>query len=214
MVLDLQDALYIATLLFALLTAVFGILVLNTLFRNKLKELFSDKKFFIFFLLATGYALFALGELTWYLILTVFEQTPSAGMPDFYWVTGALFMLVSFVALSKTLYRSYGQPSKILPLIIIGPLLVIAVLLYVSTAISESVESGGVFLAYFYPLMTSLILIFSTNLLIYFKHLDRFEVNLVYLFFANIGFLGGDLLYTYWGASGLLGILSNVFYFF
>lgn len=207
MVLDLLDTLYLVTLIFAFLTVVLGILSLNALFKNKLKELFSDRKFFIFFFLLMGYALFAMGELTWYLTLQVFEETPAAGMPDFYWITGALFMLVSFAALSSSLHKEYGENRKFIPLLVIGSILIISVLLYASIA-------DGTFLGYLYPLLTSLILIFSANLLLYYQRLDSFEIHLLYLFFANLGFLGGDLLFSYWGASSLLGALANIFYIF
>jgi len=50
-VLDLQTALYFVTAVFAFLSAVLGILAVNTLFKDKLRELFSDGKFFIFFFL-------------------------------------------------------------------------------------------------------------------------------------------------------------------
>ncbi|HLD40520.1 MAG TPA: hypothetical protein VJB13_05280 [Candidatus Nanoarchaeia archaeon] len=207
MVLELLDALYLVTLLFAFLTVVFGILAVNKLFGNKLKELFSDHKFFIFFFLLIGYALFAMGELTWYLTARVFEKNPSAGMPDFYWITGALFMLVSFAALSSSLHKEYGKTQNFFSWAAISSLLVGGVLLYAALA-------DGTFLGYLYPLLTSLILILSANLLLYYKHLDSFEIHLLYLFFANIGFLGGDLLFSSWGASSILGALSNIFYIF
>ena len=205
MVLDVLGTLYLATLLFALLTVVFGVLSINILFRNKIKELFSDHKFFIFFFLLIGYALFAMGELTWYLTLQVFEEVPTAGMPDFYWITGALFMLISFAALSISLHKRYGETRKFVPLLIVASLLIIGVVSYASVTESS-------LLGYFYPLSTSLILIFSANLLLYYQKLDSFEIHLLYLFFANIGFLGGDLLFSYWGDSSTLGLLSNLFY--
>ncbi len=212
MVLDLQATLNFITVLFAFLSAVFGLIVINALFKNKLKMLFSDEKFFIFFFLIAGYAVFALGELTWYLIYVVFEAAPTAGMPDFYWVTGAFFMLISFTALSSMLYRSYGQMHQLLPLVAFGSLLLILVSFYVYAAGSGGAEDSSVFLRYFYPLTTSLILISSANLFLFYRYLGPIEVNLMPLFFANIGFLGGDLLYAYWGVSGFLGILAQTFY--
>lgn len=211
MVLDLQVTLNFITVIFAFLSAVFGIAVVNALFKNKLKMLFSDEKFFVFFFLIAGYAVFALGELTWYLIYMVFEVNPSVGMPDFYWVTGAFFMLISFIVLSSMLYRSYGQKQKLLPLAASGALLLILVSLYVYAAGSGGPEDGS-FLSYFYPLSTALILISSANLLLFYRYLGSVEINLLPLFFANIGFLGGDLLYAYWGVSGFLGVLAQVFY--
>ena len=207
MMLDFSDTLFLVSIFFAFLTVVLGMLCVNTLFKNKLKELFSDRKFFIFFFLLMGYALFAMGELTWYLTLRVLEETPSVGMPDFYWITGALFMLISFAVLGRSLHRQYGQAQKFLLWLVLSSILVVDVLLYASFADST-------FLGYLYPLLTSLILILSANLILYYRNLDSFEVHLLYLFFANIGFLGGDLLYSYWSTSSLLGILSNIFYIF
>ena len=214
MVLDILDTLYLVTLILALLTVVFGVLSLNSLFKNKLKELFSDHKFFIFFFLLAGYALFAMGELTWYLIISVFEETPSAGMADFYWLTGALFMLISFIALSSSLRKTYGKMRNFFPLAVSAAILIIGVIVYVSATVSSEVQGAPLLLSYFYPLSTSLILIFSAVPILYFKHLDSFEVYLSYLFFANIGFLAGDLLFSYENASLLLSILSNIFYIF
>ncbi len=214
MVLNVSDSIYFVTIIFAFLTVVFGILVVNTLFRNKLKELFSDQKFFVFFFLVLGYALFAMGEVTWYLIHNIFNNIPTTGMPDFYWVTGAFFMMISFFALSSVLHQSYGENRKFLPLLLIGAALILGVILYVSTAISKGSDNSNIFLAYFYPISTSVILILSANLLLYFHRLGQFETDLLYLFFANICFLGGDLLYLYWNASNLLGFLSDIFYFF
>ena len=162
-----------------------------------------------------GYALFAMGEVTWYLINNIFNTIPTAGMPDFYWVTGAGFMILSFVALSRVLHQSYGDNHKLLPLLLVGGALMLGVIIYVSTSLSNGVGEGdSVFLAYFYPLSTALILLLSANLLLYFHQLGQFEKDLLYLFFANIGFLGGDLLYIYWNASNLLGFFSDIFYFF
>lgn len=202
----LVDSLYLVNLIFAFLTVILGVLCLNTLFRNKLKELFSDHKFFIFFFLLIGYALFAMGELTWYLTLQVFEKTPSTGMPDFYWITGSLFMLVSFAALSVSLHQEYGENRKLTALLIGGSILILAVLLYASLA-------DGTLLGYLYPLLTSLILILSAHLWLYYQRLDSLEINLLYLVFANVGFLAGDLLFLS-PASNLLSMLSNLFYIF
>jgi hypothetical protein len=202
----LVDSLYLVNLIFAFLTVIFGALCLNTLFRNRLKELFSDHKFFIFFFLLIGYALFAMGELTWYLTLQVFEKTPSVGMPDFYWITGSLFMLLSFAVLSISLHQSHGEAPQFVTLVMGGAALVIGVLVYASIA-------DGSLLGYLYPLMTSLILILSVNMLLYYRRLDAFEIHLFYLVFANVGFLLGDLLFLS-PASAWLGVLSNLSYIF
>lgn len=199
MVLDIHGVLYPLILIFAFLTAILGIFLLNALFGNKIKELFSDTKYFIFFFLICGYSIYALGELTWYLIFTVFEEIPTAGMPDFYWVVGTLLMLSSFFVLSKTLYKEYGQ-NKLPSLLLGGALLLILVIGMVVVFETSN------FLGYFYPIIGSLIVILSTNLILFYNQLETFETNLVYLFFSNIGFLVAELIYTYTTSQEIYGL--------
>ncbi len=207
----LQGNLYLITLIFALLTAILGIIVINSLFKDKLEELFSDLKFFIFFFLITGYVLFALGELSWYLLFKVFEMPPTVSIPDLYWVSGSAVMFLSFIALSYTLYKNNGELSKLNILLILGAILAVVVTYFVSTIDLEATKSqGNVFLGYFYPIMSTLILITSANLLFHFRNVDPYEQKLILLFYANIGFLLGDLLYIYTSSQGIYGTLGMI----
>lgn len=208
MVFDLHSVLYPAIVVFAFLTTVIGVIMLNALFGNKIKELFSDTKYFIFFFLIAGYFLYALGELTWYLIFTVFEETSLGGMPDFYWVTGTLLMLLAFLALSKTLYQEH-EKYKLFSLLFGGALLLILVISIITIA------GASGFLSYFYPIISSLIVASSATLLLFFEKLDLFESKLVYLFFSNVGFLLAEVIYTYLTPReiyGLLGAFADILY--
>jgi len=60
---NIQGLMYMITLIFALITAVLGMISVNSLFRNKIKELFNNVSFLIFFCLIFGYVCFALAEL-------------------------------------------------------------------------------------------------------------------------------------------------------
>lgn len=196
---------------FAFFAAFFGLWVINALFRNKLKELFSDSQFFIFFVMVFGYSLYALGEVTWFLIYELFEQYSLSGMADFYWMTGSLLMLIPLMALSRRLYRTYSSFQKVIPLLLFGAFLLFLVLFYVSAM-------GGSIIEYYYAMSNSLLLLASAPLLLFFRELKAsqlFEANLVYLFFGNMGFFIAELLYIYIVPReiyGTLGILADSAY--
>src|SRR3989338_2194328 len=175
MVVELQSTLNLVIVVFAFLTAFLGIIVINTLFRNKLKELFSDAQFFIFFFLVFGYSLYALGEVTWYLIFNLFEIYSVGSMPDLYWVSGTLLMLLPLIALDRRLYRTDNQSRNSLPLLVFGAVLFFVALFYVSLV-------KGSILDYYYAGIGSLILVASTPLFLYSRTLrssGQFEANLV-----------------------------------
>jgi hypothetical protein len=214
---ELQTPLYIITLIFSGITAVLGIYFIHLLFEKKYRSLFSGTVRFIFTALTIGYVFFALAELSWYLIFNVFNQLPSVSMPDFYWVVGDVFLLLGFITFSFYMHREHGNWSKSSFLIIFSLVVIFGVIFYLSMVDLTSVEknSGVVFLSYYYPLVSSLILISSTNVYLFFDKIDKFKTSLLFFMIANIGFLIADLLYIYYSANniyGLPGILSDVLY--
>lgn len=212
----LQSGLYLTGVFVAFITAVIGIIFLNVLFRNKLKDLFTDRNFFIFFFMIFGYLLSALGELLWFLIFVVFGEVAPAGMPDVYSVAASLFILLSFVLLTITMFKTYGESKKITGLLAAGAVLVVAVILYNSVqGIFQDAKTGGhLFLAFFYPITTSLIVTFSASVLFFWRKMEVFGQSLLLLFIANVAFLLADVLYidTTLHGYGVLGILSSMSY--
>ena len=206
---SLQGMLYGATALFALLTALAGIFMLNSLFKNKLQDLFTDKNFFVFFILISGYVLFALGELGWYLIFVVLGKAPVGSMPDFYWVVGQALMFLAYLALSVQLYRAYGDYQKLLLVLGAGGVLLVGIGYYLSTLPS----SGFIFALY--PLASVGIVLASVQIPFFLKRIPHFGTSLFLLFLTNLGFLAGDLLYissTAQGTYGFIGVLSDFLY--
>ncbi len=212
----IQSQLYFTGVFVALITAVIGIISLNVLFRDKLKELFTDKNFFIFFFMIFGYLLSALGELLWFLIFTVFGEVAPAGMQDVYSVAASLFILMSFVLLTFTMFKTYGESRKIVPLLIGGAALVMVVMLYNSaqSIFLGAQTSGHIFLAFFYPITTSLIVTFSASVLFFWRRMAVFGQSLLLLFIANVAFLLADVLYLYTTVHGygVLGVFSSLSY--
>ena len=191
MVLDVQEILYLVTIIFASITPVLGILLLNALFGNKLKELFSDNKFFIFFFLIFGYSLYALGEVTWFLTYRVFETIPATGMQDAYWVTGMIIMFISLLAFNRTIHLEHGQEHKFSLRLMVGMVLIVLAGLYLLALGTEG------FFGYFYVLGGAVLVVSSYPLVLFFKSLPPVEKNLVYLFYSNVCFLLAGILWVY-----------------
>lgn len=212
----IQSGLYLTAVFVAFITAVIGIITLNVLFRNKLKDLFTDHNFFIFFFMIFGYLLSALGELLWFLIFTVFGEVAPAGMQDVYSVAASLCILLSFVLLTFTTFKTYGETKKMAPLLIGGAVLIIAVMVYNSAqGVFQEAQTGGhLFLAFFYPITTSLIVTFSASILFFWRKMAVFGQSLFLLFIANVAFLFADLsyIYTTLHASGVADILASIGY--
>lgn len=214
---SLQWSLYLITLILAGTTTILGLFVLNKLFQNKLKDLFSNVSFFVFFFLIFGYSCFALGEVCWFLIFDVFEQMPSASMPDFYWVTGSVFQLLAFVSFSVYMFKHHGQLRHAYALLIFGAVVLVGILGFIFglNLVGAERTVGSTFLGYFYPLMTGLILIASLSVYLFIEKIGSFQTNFLFLFLANFAFLSGDLLYTYitaTGGYGILGAASDLLY--
>lgn len=212
----LQSGLYLTGVFVAFITAVIGIISLSVLFRDKLKDLFTDHNFFIFFFMIFGYLLSALGELLWYLTFTVFGEVAPAGMQDVYSVAASLLILFSFVILTFTMFKAYGESKKIVSLLVLGAVLIIAVLIYNSAqGIFQEAQTGGhIFLAFFYPITTSLIVTFSAPALFFWRRMALFGPSLLMLFIANAAFLFADVVYiqTTVNGSAMASILSSLGY--
>src|SRR3989339_88758 len=213
----LRWALNLVTVLLATSTAILGILLINHLFKNKLKHLFDNLEVFIFSFLIFGYSCFAVAEVCWFLILGIMDQTLSASMPDFYWVVGSVFLLLAFCIMFIQLYRQHGELNHLLIMLVLGVIILggISYFTYSLVQLEAPKTSGDLFLSYFYPLMSALILVLSFGVYLFFERIDRFAHNLLLLSVANAAFLIGDLLYTVITIKkeyGFYGFLSDVSY--
>src|SRR3989344_1183818 len=124
---SLESTLFLAVAILAALAAVMGIVVLEGFFRNKLKDLFNDVNYFIFFFIVAGYLLYALGEVSFFLTRKVFKNVDQIGIQDVYWTGGAFLIFVSFVALSLLLHKEKGGAGKFFLQIVVGLALVVLV---------------------------------------------------------------------------------------
>lgn len=201
----LQRPLFLLTVIVATITALLAMYAVHRMLKNK-----SDpaRKIAVAVLLSFGYGLFAMGELTWYLLYDVFKQLPHTSMPDFYWVIGQLCLLAGFLLYSWDAYRERETHGAWIQL---GLALIFSIVLYLFLGPLISGKSAGqVFLGFFYPVMSALILVASISI-----YLFSSERPLLMFVAANAGFLIGDVLYIYYSATGgygLLGVLSDLLY--
>ncbi len=189
-----------------------GMIVITHFFKNKIKELFNDTNYFIFFFLAVGYTLYALGELSWYLMYEVAAGGTPKTVADVYWTGGAIAILLSFIALSKTLHKEFGDRTKLYAQLGIGLVLFLVVIIYL---LGGGVSETGYFFSYFYPIMSSLATIFALSIVLFYQQIKQLKRNLLYLFFASLAILCGDMLFAYVSSRGIfgsLGTISDLFY--
>lgn len=213
MVIDgISNILTIFIALAAALAALAGLVVLEGFFRNRLKELFSDTNYFIFFFLVTGYLLYSIGEVSFYLAKVVLGDTSSLGIADVYWTGGAIFILTSFAALTVKLFRRYYDSTKIMIMLITGGALLIFVI-YLLFGVTLGKEAH--FFSYFYPIASSLIVTFALSVVLFSPQLENFGRALLFFFLASGGILLGDILFTSVAAKGiygLTGLMADIFY--
>ena len=199
--------------LFAGFAALAGVVALEAFFRNRLKELFNDTNYFIFFFLVWGYILYALGEVSFYLTTTLFPG--KKGIEDFYWSAGALLIVVSFAVLTFTLFRQYPDNRKFTTLALAGGVMFLTVLFVLFGITFRTAE--GYFFGYFYPIISSFIVTFALSAILFSPQLRDFGSALFVFFLASCAILLGDLFFTFataqgTQAAGLAGLFGDLFY--
>src|SRR3989338_7218304 len=210
-----QQILYLITLIAAGFTALAGLSVVHRFTLKKTALSYSNVFVFIFALLAFGYSCFALAELTWYLIFEVFDQFPSVSMPDFYWVIGSVSLLIAFTTFSLYMFKQHKSLGKGSLFLFLGGAVFAGILYFAlsGTVVDLSKGKGHLFLGYFYPIASALILVASASVYLFFEKVEHFGKFLMYLLFANLAFFIGDVLYTYYSFKsvyGITGVLSDV----
>lgn len=207
---DFLNILSSLTVAFAVLAAIAGIAVLVRFFHNKIRDLFSDTNYFIFFFLVVGYILSSLGEFTYYLTAVMYQDPSLSGIADVYWVGGSISVLASFIVLAVILSGQERSRSKSISMLIFGAA-VISLTVFLLFLIREPDAS---FFRYFYPIVTSLIVASAFSVVLYPKPLGEFRQVLLLFFMASSSLLLSDLLFSTFTELGGLGTADIVMYIF
>jgi len=209
---SVENVIFFLVNLSATIAAGTGMVVLQSFFKNKLKDLFNDVNYFIFFFMVSGYILYALGEVSYYLTRQVFKNTSAIGVHDVYWTIGGILILLSFAALAFTLFKEHGGTGKFSLMLIVGIILLVLVLAIVLGVIGPR---SDYFFGVFYPVISSLIITAALSVILFYNELGGLGLPLLLLFLASSCILVGDISFHYTAAqltSGLLSLIQDIFY--
>ena len=202
---SIQHGLNLITLLAAAITVVVGIHLIHFLSMRKVSGNFSNKWLIIFYFMAFGYALFAAGDLAWYLIFNLLKQAPGVSMPDFYWVLGSFCTLMAF----GTLFFSsrIGMRSGMFLLITVAA---VAITWFVVNTIIASVSVLG----YYYPMVSMLVSMLSLGAYLSARRM-QIGIPLGTFVVANFCVTIADIFFSYTSFQqtyGFAGLIADLFY--
>lgn len=203
---NLQNILLTLIAIAAGIAALAGLFLLESFFRGKLRDLFEDINYLISFFLVSGYFLYALGEVSFYLMQVVFNIESATGIQDVYWSGGALLILVSFLALTLALFRQKGEIGSLGIMAGMGVVLLVLVFIIVPS---------GSFFTRFYPLMSALIVTFASSAFFFRSRLGSWAGPLQFFLLASGAIFLGDIFFglvTAAGGYGTVGVLADIFY--
>lgn len=212
-----QDIIYLLTLFLAGGTAILGYRAVHHLWKQKEKLQLTKTALVAFTLITAGYILFALGELSWYLIYGFIQRLPLASVPDMYWFLGGLSLLIGFILFSSHFYKNHGQLGQGVALKFFVAAIAAGVLYYVlSLGVVKEGTAFAVFLGYYYPIVSALVLIASTSIYLFYEKIGSgLGSSLLLLAVANLGFFLADILFTYYSFRniyGMIGVISDLLY--
>src|SRR3989344_8431274 len=173
---------------FAGISAITGVIVLECFFREKLKDLFDDSNYFIFFFLVFGYVLYSLGEVSYFLGNTIFAGRTAAGIEDLYWTAGMVIIFISFFGLLLLQAKKSQQSYKIIYMLSIG-----AVLALISYLIVDSSQFN--FFNHFYLIMSCVLVSVSSVSVFYSKSLGAVARPLKLFLIASVIFLISQIMF-------------------
>ncbi|PIZ51298.1 hypothetical protein COY27_04195 [Candidatus Woesearchaeota archaeon CG_4_10_14_0_2_um_filter_33_13] len=185
---DVTSVLSALVALAAAFSAMTGLFVLEGFFRNKLKDLFDDTSYLIFFFLVSGYFFYGLGEVLYYLISSVLSEAGYFGVQDLYWLGGGIMILLSFIFLSATFAKRNMRWGKFMILLLVGVVL---------AAVVSLATMGDTFsFSNMYPLISSLIVTFALGSFLFDQQLGDLSLPLKIFFFASLFILLADIFYS------------------
>ncbi len=184
---DVEFVLSALVALAAMFSAITGLIVLEGFFRDKLKEMFDDTNYLIFFFLVAGYFLYGLGEVLYYLTNITLSDVGYFGVHDIYWLGGGILILVSFFFLNTTLAKRTHQYGKVAIILSLGFVLALT--------ISFFTIKGMYSFNNLYPIISSLIVVLAIGAFFFDEHLGSLAFPLKIFFFASLFILLADILF-------------------
>jgi hypothetical protein len=196
----------------SVIVAIVTIFLLLKIFNKKnAKEQIKSPMLKVFSIFALGYLTMAIADVYWN-IHYYLNATMPAGISDILWSIGYILILAAFSYFALYVYKSNKRTLSGLVLFVI-----IAALIGSLTflALKQAGDTG--FFGFWYPILSSLILIISLMTYGFFKDSELKSVGtpLLFLAISNAFRYFGDLLYTFSLSNTgyeLVSVISDSFY--
>jgi len=193
--------------LLAVIAAVFSTLIFYEILKKKKKRDFLTT---VFGLISITFITFAIAEVSWD-IIELMGGVAALGIPEFFYIIGSLTAIGGFGYLSYYLYKAHGLGKKFTYTILFAALisLIIFYMTYFFILGNQEGESSfEIFLDYFYPISSALIVIFSFSAYFFFEKFKKFGNQILLLAVAFFAMFLADMLYTYYTWNEITGITA------
>ncbi|MFH2028449.1 MAG: hypothetical protein ABIJ08_04885, partial [Nanoarchaeota archaeon] len=158
-------------------------------------------------------------EISWSIIDELMGQNPQLGFPEYFWIMGALFFMAGFAYFTVYTYKKYQASKKSIITLVLVTLVSAAIVTYLIGNFIVGFQEGEsvfeIFLDYYYPVTSAIILILSISVYSFYKELEELGKPLLFLALSTVvGFIA-DMLYTYWSWNdiyGVPGLISDSLY--
>lgn len=218
-----QPYAYISIDITAVLAALFGCLLLYKLFKKGYKQDSESnlKKVLtiIFSFLVIGFVVYAIAEVIYSVQYDIVGGTPNLGIPDFFWSIGYVLTLLGYLFFTIYMYSQHGQVKRGIIVTALTGIASVSIVFYLLQTYVFGFQAGEssleMFLDYFYPIMSALIVMFSVNVYLFFRKLKNIGTALMYVAIGNILAFIGDMAYVYYSWNeiyGPVGVISDTFY--
>ncbi|MFH2027581.1 MAG: hypothetical protein ABIJ08_00445, partial [Nanoarchaeota archaeon] len=157
---------YVVIDIAAVLTTIFAILFIMKM-RGKEQKDIKQHMMRIFYLLGIAYILYTIAEISWSVIEELMGQNPQLGFPEYFWIMGALFFMAGFAYFTVYTYKRYQASKKSIITLILVTLVSAAIVAYLVGNFIVGFQEGEsvfeIFLDYYYPVTSAIILILSIS---------------------------------------------------
>lgn len=205
--------------IFALLTSIMSLAVVLKMKDLGYKEGMKRMLVIVFMLLGIGFFLYAAAEILYSIMTMVTDKVSYTGVPDYFWMTGAIIFIIAYSYFSFFMYRQHGKMKLGLPIVALVFLVSASLVYYIISNYILGYQYGETafraFLDYYYPITSAAAFIASVSVFIFLGHLRDVGGPMLLLASSNLAAFFGDTLLTYysWGEFyGRAGVLSDAFY--
>lgn len=208
----LKLVVYVLIDLFAILSTVFSCFVLSKIYKKKGSNGVKKNLIFIFGLFSVGLIFSTLGELSWDFAEFILNVQIYYGFPDFFWMIGLFFIFLGFLGF----YLKNSDNKSKSGLVIFSTVVVLFILSILLINYPKDYNLFELFLYFYYPIITSLTIVFTFPVYLSFRKEKVFGKSLLLFAFAHLSNFIAESIYTFYGwieTYGYINLTYDFFYF-